>query len=209
MNSQYHQDALVLHLLGGMRNGFFLDSGASDGVTFSNTFVLEAAYGWAGICVEPNETFFASLVRNRRCHCVNCCLYDHDGYVEFVEQAEMFGGILDDLDEMHRQYAHAALQVPVDVHGRLATVRRSARTVESVLREFGAPPVIDYWSLDTEGSELSIIKSFPFDRYSFRVLTVEHNHGPNREPIREMLEPRGYARIEVLDVDDCYVRVPL
>jgi hypothetical protein len=41
--------------------------------------------------------------------------------------------------------------------------------------EFVTPPVIDYWSLNTEGSEFAILKSFPFDEYSFRVLTVEHN----------------------------------
>src|SRR5690349_12765331 len=94
MASQYGQDLLVLELLGGMRGGFFLDSGAADGVSSSNTLLLEQSYGWKGICVEPNSTLFTQLVRNRRCTCVNCCLYDREGTVEFLEAATMLGGIL-------------------------------------------------------------------------------------------------------------------
>ena len=60
MSSQCGQDLFVLDVLEGMRNGFFFDSGASDGIRASNTRLLEASYGWTGICVEPNE---ASLPR--------------------------------------------------------------------------------------------------------------------------------------------------
>ena len=52
------------------------------------------------------------------------------------------------------------------------TAKKIARTLRSVLRECEAPPIIDYWSLDTEGSELTLLKSFPFDDYSFRVVTL-------------------------------------
>jgi hypothetical protein len=75
-----------------------------------------------------------------------------------------------------------------------------------VLRQYGAPPVIDYWSLDTEGSELAILKSFPFDEYTFRVLTVEHNWLPIRHEINAFLQSRGYLRIATIEIDDCYVK---
>jgi hypothetical protein len=55
MSSQYGQDFFVLEALGGMRNGFFLDSGAADGVSSSNTHLLEESFGWNWICIEPNE----------------------------------------------------------------------------------------------------------------------------------------------------------
>jgi hypothetical protein len=79
----------------------------------------------------------------------------------------------------------------------------SWNTMLSVLRDCATPPVIDYWSLDTEGSELAILKSFPFHEYAFRVLTVEHNWLPVREQIREFLENRGCRRIRTIDIDDC------
>ena len=36
--------------------------------------------------------------------------------------------------------------------------------------------VIDYLSIDTEGSEYEILKNFNFDKYKFNVITVERHH---------------------------------
>jgi FkbM family methyltransferase len=209
MYSQYQQDQWVLAQLGGQRGGFFLDSGAADGELASNTLLLESVYGWTGICVEPNTEFFAQLRRNRRCLCVNCCLYDREGVVEFVESAYPLGGILDAYDPRVLAQAKRNFSVPEDATGKPATVQKQARTVRSVLDACAAPPVIDYWSLDTEGSELAILQSFPFDRYAFRILTVEHNHGPARGAIRGLLESRGYVYAAAFGVDDCYVNPDL
>ncbi|MCT4351746.1 FkbM family methyltransferase [Streptomyces sp. Je 1-79] len=203
MSSQYGQDLFVLQALNGQRGGFFLDSGASDGVDASNTRLLETSYGWSGICVEPNPRLYADLVRNRRCHTVNCCLYDRPGEVDFVE-AGTVGGIL---DEYHPALLACARRLlGTDPDRPPPTVRRPARTVRSVLREYGAPPVVDYWSLDIEGAELNVLKSFPFDEYDVRVLTVEHNWLPVRADVRRFLEGRGYRWAGELGCDDCFVR---
>src|SRR6266849_3906884 len=92
------QDLLVLELLGRMRSGYFLDSGASNGIRGSNTRLLESAFGWTGICVEPNEAMFRELVRNRRCICFDCCLYHRNGAVDFLEAAGVYGGIVQEYD---------------------------------------------------------------------------------------------------------------
>jgi hypothetical protein len=204
--SQYGQDLFVLQALGGKRGGFFLDSGASNGVGFSNTLLLEESFGWRGICVEPNESFFRELTKNRRCRCVNYCLYDRDGAVDFLEDAFVLGGVLDDYNPAHLEYAKSNFDLRFDSAGRPATVKKIARTLLSLLQECEAPPVIDYWSLDTEGSEFTILKSFPFEEYSFRVISVEHNWLPLRAQIRDFLEGRGYQLIKALGCDDCYVR---
>lgn len=196
MPSQLGQDHFVLDFLGGLRNGYFLDSGASDGVSVNNTLLLERAFGWTGICVEPNEGFFAALVNNRQCHCVNCCLYDREGPVDFIE-ASTLGGIVQEYHPSLLKYVHSS--------GSGVSVQKNARTIGSLLLQYGAPSIIDYWSLDTEGSELAILKSFPFDRYALRVLTVEHNHLPVRAEIKDFLEGKGYRRIREMGIDDCYV----
>jgi hypothetical protein len=121
-------------------------------------------------------------------------------------EANTLGGILDEYHPAHLQYATSTFSIPEDENGKPATVHKPARTVRSVLRECEAPPVIDYWSLDTEGSELAILRSFPFDEYSFRVLTVEHNCLPARDEIREFLESRGYRLIKEMGIDDCYIK---
>ena len=208
VNSQYGQDRIVLDLLGYQEGGFFLDSGASDGMQSSNTYWLEKNLYWKGICVEPNDTFFASLVRNRTCICLNCCLYSSEDAVDFVE-ASTLGGILEAYDPRLLQYARHSVRTAFDGGGNPIVVRKSAQTVRSILRKFQAPSVIDYWSLDTEGSELAILRSFPFDEYSFRVLTVEHNNFGVKADINALLESKGYVRILELEIDDCYVRADI
>jgi FkbM family methyltransferase len=201
------QDLLVVQALGGLRDGFFLDSGASNGVRGSNTLLLESAYGWQGICVEPNAEMFAELARARSCICVSCCLYDRAGEVEFFEAAGVLGGILDEYDPNLLSQART-LVATQGGDGRIESVTKPARTIGSVLREFEAPRVIDYWSLDTEGSELAILQSFPFDQYAVRILSVEHNYAPSRETIRLFLEGHGYRRTHVLGIDDVYMLEP-
>jgi hypothetical protein len=57
-----------------------------------------------------------------------------------------------------------------------------------------APP-IDYLSIDTEGSEFMILKDFDFARYTFRVITVEHNYTSQRRELFELLTSVGYQRV--------------
>lgn len=205
-HSYQGQDLFVLEILRGMRGGYFLDSGASNGVKGSNTWLLESLFGWTGICVEPNDAMFRKLIQNRQCLCLSCCLYDREGSFDFLEGAGVYGGILQEYDPAHLRFAKQLISNQLLQHNcTQPTVQKQARTLRSVLRQANAPQIIDYWSLDTEGSELAILKSFPFDEYRFRVLTVEHNDSPIREDIRKFLEAQGYTRIRVLGIDDGYV----
>ncbi|MBV5325588.1 MAG: FkbM family methyltransferase [Rhodospirillaceae bacterium] len=199
MASQLGQDDFVLHALNGMRNGFFLDTGAADGITSSNTLLLERDYGWQGICVEPNTRLFAALRHNRQCLCLPDCLDQHAAEVEFVEGANLLGGI-------RRCYPPMMWRYVQRLYGQHPqSVRKRTRSIADVLRSSHAPPVIDYWSLDTEGSELVILRGFPFDQYRIRVLTVEHNRQPVRAEIEALLDSHGYRRVRDFGIDDGYL----
>ena len=65
-HAQILQDLWVCFELGGKRDGFFVEFGATDGRTNSNTALLEADYGWRGILAEPNPAWHAALQDNRR-----------------------------------------------------------------------------------------------------------------------------------------------
>ena len=204
--SQFGQEGWVIDLLAGKRNGYFLDVGASNGIDTSNTLRLEREYGWRGLCVEPNTRFFKELVSNRNCDAINTCLYDRVGELPFLESAGTLGGVIDDFDEQQLNHAIRAKRLRLDEQGRPPLVAKSAMTVAEALDLVGAPPVIDYWSLDVEGAELRLLQSFPYARYAFDVLTVEHNQKPSRGAIRRFLESRGYEFVTALFIDDCYVR---
>lgn len=196
--SQLGQDLWVIERTGGKRGGYFVEFGATDGVRLSNTYLLEQALQWRGLCVEPHPRFFEQLRRNRRCSVSNACIGPRsDEWVDFV-YAEEYGGFARDLErDMHAatRRAYAASE----------SNRASLRTtsLHDLLVAHSAPRDIDYLSIDTEGSEFAILSTFPFDRWNIHLITVEHNFSPEREAIRRLLEPLGYSRTEA-QWDDWY-----
>ena len=79
--------------------------------------------------------------------------------------------------------------------------------MNELLETHEAPSIIDYISIDTEGSEFDILNSSDFEKWSFRTLTVEHNFAAQRHDICQLLTSKGYARVntEVSRFDDWYV----
>ena len=74
--SQYGEHLIIEQHFAG-RIGHFLDIGAFDGKTNSNTRGL-AELGWTGVCVEPSPPAFCELMRtyhgNPRVHLVNAAI---------------------------------------------------------------------------------------------------------------------------------------
>jgi hypothetical protein len=52
---------LVLHETEHKTGGFFVEFGAADGLSGSNTLLLEREFGWRGILAEPNPSWHAGL----------------------------------------------------------------------------------------------------------------------------------------------------
>jgi hypothetical protein len=73
----------------------------------------------------------------------------------------------------------------------------TVRTVSlnDLLEQNNAPPVVDFLSIDTEGSEYEILSHFDFDAYKIRFIAVEHNSvEPKRQEIHHLLSRQGYRR---------------
>lgn len=198
--SQLGQDLWVLEKTNYKRGGFFVEFGATDGVALNNTWLLEKEFGWKGICAEPNPKLFKALKRNRNCFVSDACIGATTGEeVDFI-LADVFGGIAKyAASDMHAPTRQAYAAVKENVL-KLRTV-----SLHDFLVQCDAPRKIDYMSIDTEGSELDILKAFPFDEWDIALLTIEHNFSPSREEIRAILSKNGYQCIE-MEFDDWYYR---
>ena len=68
--SQHGEDQYLLPMLlaatGGDAPGTFVELGALDGVTFSNTFAIERCLGWSGVLIEADPVNFELLVKSER-----------------------------------------------------------------------------------------------------------------------------------------------
>jgi hypothetical protein len=84
--SSHGQDQWIIErVFPGKRNGWFVDAGAGpDGIRGSNSYALEAQFGWTGLLVEAVEQQSALIRKNRSAIVEQCCLNDAHGEVEFV-----------------------------------------------------------------------------------------------------------------------------
>jgi FkbM family methyltransferase len=194
--SQILQDHWVLGKLGGKNNGYFVDFGASDGITFSNSYLLEKAFGWNGILCEPLTRHHKSLFELRNCNINTNCVYPETGKIlTFSESVnEDMLSCLEEHKEKGKTYEKSFKVLTISIN--------------DLLDLYDAPNEIDYLSLDTEGGEYEILKSVNWDKYNFSLITVEHNWGEKRQPIYDFLTEKGYERYntDLSQWDDWYFK---
>lgn len=204
--SQLGQDRIVDEYLRGKRNGVFVDIGAYDGITFSNTLMLERERGWTGVCIEPLPDLFAELWQNRNCICVNAAIGNREeAEVEFlavqsqVDRTRMLSGVLSEYDPRHLVRVGDEID---EFGGSKEIIQVSMRHLHTVLAEHNINHV-DYLSIDTEGSELLILRSTILSALGNPCLTVENNY--NDPAIDAALQDQQYMLHTLLDWDRFYV----
>lgn len=184
--SQIQQDIFVLSELGLKREGFFVEFGAADGLIMSNTHLLEKEFGWKGIVAEPARCWHRALKRNRGCAIETACVWrESNSTLSFREVPLKALSTID-------SYSSSDMYADAREKGKNYAV--TTISLEDMLEKHNAPRVIDYLSIDTEGSEFDILDSFDFSRYQFRVITCEHNFTPRREKIFTLLAGKGFRR---------------
>lgn len=197
--SQLRQDLFVLSELGLKANGFFVEFGATNGIDLSNTYILEKGFGWQGILAEPAKCWHEALRENRKCHIETDCVWRESNSVLKFDETDL------------RELSTISAYKSSDWHkpSRTSVSRYTVKTIslEDLLDKYSAPRIIDYLSIDTEGSEFEILKAFNFGRYDFRVITCEHNFSEQREKIFHLLTGKGFVRkLEAYSAfDDWYV----
>lgn len=191
------------------RGGVFIDIGAHDGETFSNTWFFEKVLDWKGICFEPMPDIFDQLVKNRNCTCLKGAVSDKEGYVSFRRihgpngACEMLSGIESKFDPEHIERLK---QHCVGANFSHEFIPVYCYLLNNILEQYQYH-YVDFLSLDTEGGELDILKSIDFARFYIYAITVENNYGSNS--IREFLESKGFRYITKLEQDEVYINATL
>lgn len=165
---------------------YFVEFGACDGKILSNTYLLEKAYGWQGILAEPCRSWHERLIDNRSAKIDFRCLSPKgNSEIEFFEAENAEYSTLSEFraSDLHSQ---------IRLKGKKYIV--PSVSLIDLLHQHGAPSTIDYLSVDTEGSEFSILQEFNFSLYKFNMISVEHNFSDNRSRVFNLLSNAGYAR---------------
>jgi len=184
--------------------GTFVEMGALNGEQFSNSWFYEKVLGWRGVCVEPNPITYTQLVKNRPlCIDVHAAVTSERGPLKFMQvegYAEALSGIVDTYDPKHIERIEKETK---EKGGKVSIVDIPGIPLHELLGEHGIKHV-DFFSLDTEGSELIILKGVDWDQVSIDVIMVENNY--DTDHVKVYMESIGYVMETRFGFDEVFVK---
>jgi len=164
--------------------GFFLEIGGGDGFSNSNTFILEKYFNWNGLLVEPDPEQFEKLKINRpNTLSSNQLIYDSDINLNFLKKGELSKVLLKrNSDDKN-------------------IIEKKSTSLKKLLESFKSPKIIDFFSLDVEGSEEKILTEDVLNNYTFLSICIER---PTSK-LHDLLLKKNYFFIQSNLYDCLYV----
>lgn len=200
---QYKQDEYVFqNFFKNKKDGFFIDIGAHDGVALNNTYFFEKL-GWYGICIEPTPYIFERLCNNRNCELLNIALSDVSGNMDFMVLSgytQMLSGLLNNYDPRHVNRINGEMGIKYE--GKLGS-KEIIKIKTDTFMSLKTPKIIDFISLDVEGSEINILKGIDFNEKLIKVIVVENNY--HDKSINDILENNGFVVNNHLGCDTVFI----
>lgn len=189
MFSQSNEEEIIKRYFGN-HIGTFLDLGANDGITLSNTFYLHLQK-WVGTLVEPSPEAFKRLETNylgTEDTLINAAVSDFNGEAILHHSGAHIGdndvSLLSTLsDESKKRWSKESftdITVPV--------INFEVMLGISKLKTF------DFISIDTEYTELLILPQMDLQALGCRLLCVEWN-GKDQDKFDAIVLPQGYKLI--------------
>ncbi|MCX2717594.1 FkbM family methyltransferase [Helicobacter sp. MIT 21-1697] len=197
---------------------FFIDIGANDGITLSNTYMLEMLsnlpkdtphyQNWSGILIEADSNVFPKLLQNRQSPTstkYNVALCDKDEEIEFlqIQGPQMLSGIMSEYNKEHLERIEREI---AEFGGSKKIIKIQGMKFDSIMANHKDIKEIDYLSIDVEGGEMSILESIDFSKYHIHLIGIEDNY-PQDSGIYEFLSARGYKEIIRLGCDRFFERI--
>ena len=169
--SQFGEDAFIAQHFDPDYKGICIDIGATDGIGMSNTYHFEQ-HGWKAICVEANPAMIPSLTQTRA-NAVHCAVGQYNNKEVEFKVVTLEGGnqtAISGLELDHRlMESHAFLNPQVSI------VKVPERTLDSIIADFDWVTHIDFISIDTEGTELDVLKGFDIPKWNVKMFCIENN----------------------------------
>lgn len=175
--SQWSQDKILAPILNQVKDGFFVESGALDGETASNTLYYEK-HGWSGLLIEPSPNSFTELVKKHR------KAFSYRGALSPTWKSENLHFVNSAGDALDKVLPEDQIGIDVEAQPLTELMRRANRST------------IDFWSLDIEGCEGVVLQHTDFKKIEIGVILIEMNRkGENNDTVDSVMREQGFVDV--------------
>ena len=181
----YSQNKEELYILDFFKDkiGTFLDIGAYDGVTFSNTRQL-VLNGWKGVCVEPSKLVFPKLVElykdSEQVEVVNVAIAQYNGSLSFWDSA---GAVATSYQEHYDKWKNDQKDFEL--------IEVPCVTFTSFYKSF--PYKYDFINIDAEGLDARILTQIDLNKTATSLICIEYTYESNK--IMDYLDSFGFKNV--------------
>lgn len=183
-----------------IKNGFYIECGANNGIWQSNTLYFYEKYNWKGLLIEPNP-FLCELCKKLRPNDIveNYALVSDDysddtikGFFQFTDYAPSLMAQV-----FNKDFNQHPDKEPIDVPATTLTKLLDKHQIKK----------IDFFSLDVEGYEINVLNGFDIQRFKPSYILIETTIIEHRQKeIENYMESVGYKLItRPSGSDDLYV----
>ena len=196
---QHQEYIFIKKVFPTLTNGVCIEVGAYDGVSLSNTKHFEEI-GWRSLCIEPIPSAFEKCKISRK-ECYQCCISEND----YNDKEFTIFHLNENLCAISSLEPDKRL---IDSHSHLITdttkIMVKVRSLNSLLSELNFPKDIDFISIDTENTELDVLKGIDLNVYNVKLFVIENNY--NEPFCKDYLSQYGYEKICRIAVNDFFIK---
>lgn len=176
--SQYGEDVAAMNYFKG-KKGTFLDLGANDGITISNTYLFYLN-GWKGVLVEGSPFVFDKLKKNFEnsdsIQCLNICLSEREGFYDFYHNVNH--DVNPNIDKNNMDILSTIDEKSFEKSKTWGTFEKHKVFCHTfdVVMENSKYKTFDLISIDIEGLDYKVLKQIDLNKTKTNCVIIEHNN---------------------------------
>lgn len=179
-------------------DGIYVEVGALDGITYSNTKFFQDYLKFTGILIEPQKEAFQQLLSNRKNNIlINKAISNKEEKVKFLGR-DAAAGIVKTMNKKHiKRWYREKLEDTYFVEC----------VILSKILEENKIIYIDFLSIDTEGGEYKVLKSIDFSKIEIYIICIEldGNNIKKDKLCREILLKNNFKLHKRININEFWI----
>jgi FkbM family methyltransferase len=188
LTSQFGEDMYIFNNFINVDSpdGTFVELGAMNGITYSNTYFFENVLKFNGVLIEPSKEYNELLIYRPNNKCYNLAINYSSEESIFIGHTGACCGLADKMTDSFKSIHHKNHSAEKEYYVKCSPIR-------DIIQDSGLK-YIDIFSIDVEGGEKAVLETFDFNIPVYIIIIELDGHNKEKDQdCREILLKHGFS----------------